>query len=80
MKKEKSNYNVTDFKGDINSNIYRNNDNSCLKAGDLLRYKGYIGYNYEENPGLPQKKYGKPMTPKYSHNKYRKQNKNHNII
>ena len=72
MKKEKSNYNVTDFKGDINSNIYRHNDNSCLKAGDLLRYKGYIGYNYEENPGLQQKKYGKPMTPKYSHNKYRK--------
>ena len=71
MKKEKSNYNISAFNGNIKNNNYRYNDNNYLNTGDLLDYQGYIRYNKEKNSGS-YKKFYKPMTPKYINNKNRK--------
>ena len=73
MRKEKTNYNIDAFNEDMTNNIYRyNNDNNYPYPGDLLRYKGYIKYNNEENNGPSQKKFYRPMTPKHIDNKYGK--------
>ena len=68
MKKEKSNYNISAFKGNIKNN-YRYDDDNYLNTGDLIKNKGYIRFNIEENSGLPYKKFYKPKTPKYINNK-----------